>query len=217
MANTGLNVKPAEKVASFAPAQSTNESLTPVGSAVSSVPAGPSELIRPAPSVLTALTDSVGATLAETAESIEPAGPPQQETSQSRDESPSQFPADEPLSTVALPIPSPPVATEAEDALQQVFDVIEAAPRDDNFSDSGYSESVVQSGSTSLSSSVRDFEFENGRRYWAPKANISQGSKITNVAARYHAFRPGKYLLPNDELEAEREDMKQYVYEVPRF
>lgn len=209
MANTGPNVNPAENVASFAPAQST-KSLTPVESAVSSVPD-----IGTAPSVLAALTGSVGATLAETAESIEPPASPQQETFHIREESPSSFPADEPLSTEALPIPPPPVATEAEDALQQVFDVIEAAPHDDNFSDSGYSESVVQSGSTSLSSSVRDFEFENGRRYRGPVANIALGSEITNLAVRYHAFRPGKYLLPNDELEAEREDMKQYLYCVP--
>lgn len=92
----------------------------------------------------------------------------------------------EPLSTEALPIPDPPPTTEAEDAFQQVFDIIE--PADDNFSDSGYSESVVQSSSTSMSSSVRDFEFENGRRY--------------------HAFRQGHYLLPNDDAEQEREDMK---------
>jgi len=93
----------------------------------------------------------------------------------------------EPLSTDVLPIPDPP-QTEAEDAFQQVFDTIEPGPQSDSWSDSGYSESVVNSTSTSLSSSVRDYEFENGRRY--------------------HAYASGRYLLPNDDAEQEREDMK---------
>jgi len=100
--------------------------------------------------------------------------------------SPSAY-AQEPLSTDVLPIPDPP-QTEAEDAFQQVFDTIEPGPQSDSWSDSGYSESVVDSTSTSLSSSVRDYEFENGRRY--------------------HAYASGRYLLPNDDAEQEREDMK---------
>ncbi|KAL1302417.1 hypothetical protein AAFC00_002811 [Neodothiora populina] len=104
--------------------------------------------------------------------------------------SPSAMSNEEPLSTDTLPIPPAPDTTEAEQAFHQVFNnpnAIEAAQRDD-FSDSGYSESVVQSTSTSLSSSVRDFEFENGRRY--------------------HSYKSGTYLLPNDDAENEREDMK---------
>jgi hypothetical protein len=42
--------------------------------------------------------------------------------------------------------------------------------------------------STSISSNVRDFAFEHGRRY--------------------HKFREGRYQFPNDESEQEREDMK---------
>ncbi|WQF86659.1 Putative S-adenosyl-L-methionine-dependent methyltransferase superfamily [Colletotrichum destructivum] len=42
--------------------------------------------------------------------------------------------------------------------------------------------------STSLASTVRDFNFENKRRY--------------------HKFKEGRYLLPNDDMEQEREDMK---------
>ncbi|KAK2011582.1 S-adenosyl-L-methionine-dependent methyltransferase [Colletotrichum eremochloae] len=42
--------------------------------------------------------------------------------------------------------------------------------------------------STSLASSVRDYNWENRRRY--------------------HKFRDGRYALPNDELEQDREDMK---------
>ncbi|KAK2008971.1 methyltransferase domain-containing protein [Colletotrichum eremochloae] len=44
------------------------------------------------------------------------------------------------------------------------------------------------SASTSLSSSVRDYVFENTRRY--------------------HKYMEGRYLMPNDEPEQEREDMK---------
>jgi hypothetical protein len=43
-------------------------------------------------------------------------------------------------------------------------------------------------GSTSISSSVRDYAFENNRRY--------------------HRFQEGRYHFPNDEPEQEREDMK---------
>lgn len=55
-------------------------------------------------------------------------------------------------------------------------------------SDAGYETDSLRSGSTSISSSVRDYMFENGRRY--------------------HRFREGAYNFPNDELEQEREDMK---------
>jgi len=48
--------------------------------------------------------------------------------------------------------------------------------------------STIPTISTSISSSARDFSFENGRRY--------------------HKFREGRYQLPNDETEMEREDMK---------
>jgi hypothetical protein len=56
-------------------------------------------------------------------------------------------------------------------------------------SDAGYeTDSLRSAASTSLSSSVRDFAFENGRRY--------------------HKFREGAYNFPNDDSEQEREDMK---------
>lgn len=56
---------------------------------------------------------------------------------------------------------------------------------DDEVLDSGAS---AYSASTSLSASVRDYVFENTRRY--------------------HKYMEGRYLLPNDEPEQEREDMK---------
>jgi hypothetical protein len=55
-------------------------------------------------------------------------------------------------------------------------------------SDGGYDSEGFSSGSTSAESSVRDYMFENGRRY--------------------HRFREGTYNFPNDDVEQEREDMK---------
>ncbi|KAF4974214.1 hypothetical protein FZEAL_8852 [Fusarium zealandicum] len=59
--------------------------------------------------------------------------------------------------------------------------------------DSAYNTSIL-SGSmqTSLASSVLNYKYENGRRY--------------------HAFREGTYLMPNDEEEQDRMDMVHHVY-----
>lgn len=59
---------------------------------------------------------------------------------------------------------------------------------DDMGTDAGYESDSRSSASTSLASSVRDYAFENGRRY--------------------HKFREGRYNFPNDDVEQEREDMK---------
>src|SRR4051794_36950937 len=69
---------------------------------------------------------------------------------------------------------------------EHVEDTIEAADGDDE--DAGYYTDTASSASTSLSSSVRDYAFENGRRY--------------------HKFREGAYNFPNDDSEQDREDMK---------
>ncbi|KAM3517339.1 hypothetical protein MY4038_010315 [Beauveria bassiana] len=58
----------------------------------------------------------------------------------------------------------------------------------DDASDGGYASEGFSSGSTSAESSVRDYMYENGRRY--------------------HRFREGAYNFPNDDVEQEREDMK---------
>jgi len=55
-------------------------------------------------------------------------------------------------------------------------------------SDAGYESDSVRTASTSITSNVRDYAFENGRRY--------------------HKFREGAYNFPNDDSEQEREDMK---------
>jgi hypothetical protein len=59
---------------------------------------------------------------------------------------------------------------------------------DDVGTDAGYESDAHTSASTSMASSVRDYAFENGRRY--------------------HKFREGRYNFPNDDVEQEREDMK---------
>lgn len=64
-------------------------------------------------------------------------------------------------------------------------DTIEA---DDAASDAGYESDSASRASTSICSTVRDYEFENNRRY--------------------HRFQEGRYQFPNDEPEQEREDMK---------
>lgn len=76
---------------------------------------------------------------------------------------------------------------DAEIVVFQAENTIEAGT-DSTDSESGYSTDAASTVSTSISSSVRDFTFENGRRY--------------------HRFREGAYALPNDEAEQEREDMK---------
>lgn len=58
----------------------------------------------------------------------------------------------------------------------------------DDVSDGGYESDGNSSASTSAESSVRDYLYENGRRY--------------------HSFREGTYNFPNDDVEQEREDMK---------
>jgi len=60
--------------------------------------------------------------------------------------------------------------------------------------DSGYEDDISGWGSetTSVGSSVFNYEYENGRRY--------------------HAFRAGQYAIPNDEVEQDRLDMMHHVY-----
>lgn len=60
--------------------------------------------------------------------------------------------------------------------------------------DSNQEESLldVNFDSRSLASSVQDYEFANGRRY--------------------HAYRPGSYLVPNDEREEAREYTLHWIW-----
>jgi hypothetical protein len=96
-------------------------------------------------------------------------------------------------SPMKSPARSPEVAAQAEHNLEadivahQAENEIEPSDHDDE-SDAGYFSDSASGASTSISSSVRDYNFENGRRY--------------------HKFREGAYLFPNDEPEQDREDMK---------
>jgi len=60
--------------------------------------------------------------------------------------------------------------------------------RDELRNDAGYESDNATSASTSLAESMRDYIYENGRRY--------------------HRFREGRYNFPNDDVEQQREDMK---------
>lgn len=103
--------------------------------------------------------------------------------------SPPALPAT-PLAAAADDLNQPPIG--GSDANIQHEDVIE--PADDNHSvDSNEFEpeewdTGSSNASTSISSSVYNHTFENGRRY--------------------HSYRHGRYPIPNDDLEQSREDMK---------
>lgn len=90
-------------------------------------------------------------------------------------------------SSVPSPAPNVPAANVAVQALLEV---------DSREDDSGYEDHVANSGygseTTSLGSSVFNYEYENGRRY--------------------HAFRAGQYAIPNDETEQNRLDMMHHIY-----
>lgn len=74
------------------------------------------------------------------------------------------------------------------DSVQQAGNGNIVVDEDELESDPGYESDRASFASTSLSSSARDYLYENGRRY--------------------HRFREGRYNFPNDEAEQDREDMK---------
>lgn len=85
----------------------------------------------------------------------------------------------------------PYTAQETADAFDQAEQGIDVESAGDTDDDLGYeTESVADS--VSLASSARNFIYENGRRY--------------------HSFRAGSYLFPNDDREQDREDLKHAMY-----
>lgn len=64
------------------------------------------------------------------------------------------------------------------------------AMANENDADSAYGDSLF-SDTTSLNSSVMNYQYENGRRY--------------------HSYKAGKYFAPNDEREQERLDLLHHV------
>lgn len=79
---------------------------------------------------------------------------------------------------------------EPADLLVEVDPNNDSSDRSDD-NDSLYS-SGAESATTSISSSVFNYQYENGRRY--------------------HAYRAGKYIIPNDETEQDRLDMMHHIY-----
>ncbi|CAH0046699.1 unnamed protein product [Clonostachys solani] len=82
--------------------------------------------------------------------------------------------------------PNEPPHTEDDHAPIEAAEIIPADRA--GLTDDGYETDRESSASTSVTSSIRDYEFENSRRY--------------------HKFQEGRYQFPNDEPEQEREDMK---------
>lgn len=85
-------------------------------------------------------------------------------------------------------IEDPITAAESADALQQAENGVEF----EGYEDDGYETTTDSAASTSLASSAREFIYENGRRY--------------------HSYRKGSYLFPNDDREQDREDLKHAMY-----
>lgn len=71
-----------------------------------------------------------------------------------------------------------------------VHDDVDDGAADDG--DSAYGDASVYSSSTSVTSSVMKYRMENGRHY--------------------HAYKEGKYVLPNDEMENERLDLQHHIF-----
>lgn len=88
------------------------------------------------------------------------------------------------------PTPADQVAAEkdAAEAPVQAENGITIDSDQGSFLDDGYETDSNPSISTSLASSMRNYKYENGRRY--------------------HRFREGTYNFPNDEMEQDREDLK---------
>merc|ERR1712000_207996 len=97
-------------------------------------------------------------------------------------------PSEPSLSPGQAPAPAPtvPAAVSQETLIEPGPD----APTDgeEDHKDDGYATDDASKASTSLTSSVRDYHFDNSRRY--------------------HKYAEGRYQFPNDEPEQERENMK---------
>lgn len=81
-----------------------------------------------------------------------------------------------------------PIEHDAAAALEVATQAASRIEPDDPTIDDGYEDDNSSGHSMSLESGVRDYAFENGRRY--------------------HKYREGRYVFPNDDSEQDREDMK---------
>ncbi|KAF5499591.1 Secondary metabolism regulator LAE1 [Colletotrichum fructicola] len=87
---------------------------------------------------------------------------------------------------------SPAGAAGADEAVEAEETHPELEAESDLASDTASNYASDVSDTSSATSSIFDYEYENGRRY--------------------HAYRAGQYLLPNDETEQERLDMTHHVF-----
>jgi len=90
-----------------------------------------------------------------------------------------------------MPASDGPPVTVAQAAALDPHAPIQPNTDDSSDVDSALGGSSVESDTTSLASSVLNYKYENGRRY--------------------HSYREGKYVLPNDEQEQERQDILHHV------
>lgn len=101
----------------------------------------------------------------------------------SKEQSPRTPPSKVPTPTIS----PPPDEGLAEDAISETIEAEDGPPEEDEFLAEGW-DVTSSNASTSVTSSVYQHTFENGRRY--------------------HAYKYGRYPIPNDDLEQNREDMK---------
>ncbi|CZR65212.1 related to methyltransferase [Phialocephala subalpina] len=85
----------------------------------------------------------------------------------------------------------PPLPQEAEEPQEQNEPLQIDDQGDFEDTDSAYGSSVASSSAT-LASSITNYQYENGRRY--------------------HAYKEGEYVLPNDEQEQSRLDLQHHIY-----
>ncbi|KAL2195340.1 S-adenosyl-L-methionine-dependent methyltransferase [Corynascus similis CBS 632.67] len=112
----------------------------------------------------------------------EPAVSQEQEQEQRQDEPRNLAQEQEPEAQEPLPVP-----------LQVDHDLLGEDSGDDRSdADSAYGSLAGSSRTGSLTSSITNYVYENGRRY--------------------HAYRSGQYVLPNDEDEQERLDLQHHIW-----
>jgi hypothetical protein len=69
------------------------------------------------------------------------------------------------------------------------------------------SEQSIQSGSTNTEDNA-PFVFDQDMSKYPASMTSSIREHVYEGGVRYHAYKSGKYALPNDEVEQERDDMK---------
>lgn len=93
---------------------------------------------------------------------------------------------------MSAPASGPPTAEASIAPLGNLQSVLHLEPDPNNNSDNDSAFDAHSSASTSLASSILHYEYSNGRRY--------------------HGFRSGAYVLPNDEQEQDRLDLLHHIF-----